>query len=224
MAERKPPPASPPAASGSRRGVGLFTGIFIGILIGIGMALAVAVWLNLHGSPFQERESPAELPPLKQPAEPRKAPDDAGAPADIAAPAPDAAGEAPPPDELPTNAGQLVPGRDSPVRESQAHKNPTLLRGGGADMPSQARINLPIGFYLQAGAFRSAAEAEDRKAQLALLGQTATVQRGDDPGGALHRIRVGPFSTQLELERTREFLKTNGIESIPVRPEATANH
>jgi len=212
MVERKPAEAQ---TGGASRGAGLFTGIFIGILIGIGMALAVAVWLNLRGSPFQERESPTELPPLKQPAEPPKAPDGAASPpvedaTDGAEPAVPGAGGAT--DERPAGAPDL-PGR--------------LPRAGAASEPSSqpsARISLPMSFYLQAGAFRSAAEADDRRSRLTLLGQAASVQHAEDASGALHRIRVGPFATQAELERVRAFLKNNGIDSIPVRPDAVVNH
>ena len=80
-----------------------------------------------------------------------------------------------------------------------------------------------MALYLQAGAFRSPADADDRKAQLNLLGQTAVVQRVQTGGLLLHRIRVGPFANQAELDRAREFLKSNGIDSIPMRPEANAS-
>jgi cell division protein FtsN len=209
MAERKLAEAQ---TGGASRGAGLFTGIFIGILIGIGMALAVAVWLNLRGSPFQHRESPAEVPPLKQLAEPPKARDDAGRlPAeDAAAAAEPAAGVAI--DERPAGAPDL-PGR-----------MPRAGAASGLSSQPSSRISLPLSFYLQAGAFRSAAEADDRRSRLTLLGQAASVQQTEDASGALHRVRVGPFATQAELERARAFLRSSGIDSIPVRPDAVANH
>ncbi|MBU3693659.1 MAG: hypothetical protein FGM40_02380 [Rhodocyclaceae bacterium] len=197
-----PATPDPPAARG--RG-GFFAGFFIGVLFGIGSALAVAVWLNVRGSPFSEREVPVELPPLKTPpAAPVTGPGDAGALPDdgLDIGTPDQ-GVAPAPADLSRpDAGELRPERSA-----------------AAD-GSAPRISLPFGYYLQAGAFRNPVEAEDRKARLNLLGQTATVQPLPGGSGLLYRIRVGPFATQAELERAREFLKRNGIDSIPMRPEA----
>ena len=75
--------------------------------------------------------------------------------------------------------------------------------------------------YLQAGAFRTAPEADDRKLSLSLLGQAAVVQRVVSAGGPLYRVRLGPFADPTELDRTRDLLRENGIDSIPVRLDPT---
>jgi cell division protein FtsN len=199
MAERKPASSS---ASSTSRPAGLGTGILIGILLGIGMALAVAVWLNVRGSPFSEREAPAELPPLKE-----------APPAPPAAPATGA---------VPVPAPEDDGGADA-ARSGQRFDFYEILPSTDPAAAPQPRINLPVALYLQAGAFRNPADADDRKAQLNLLGQTAVVQRVQTGDGMLHRIRVGPFATQAELDRAREFLRNNSIDSIPMRPEATAS-
>lgn len=212
MAQRKPganDTADRPAAG--TRGGGLFTGIFIGVLLGIAMALAVAVWLNLRGSPFAERDQPTELPALKTPAEPAAAPK---------SPAPEAGADGAPPVEPDSVPSGAAPAPAAPERGAQRFDFYDILPRSGTATEPPPRVPLPVGFYLQAGAFRNPSEADDRKAHLALLGQTAVVQRVQSDGGMLHRIRVGPFATHAELERAREFLKTNGIDSIPMRPEA----
>jgi len=196
MAERKP---TPPAA-GASRSAGLGTGILIGVLLGIAMALAVAVWLNVRGSPFSERDNPAELPPLKE--------------TPPAAPAAPSAGPVPAP-AAPASADTEAP----EVRNGQRFDFYDILPSTDPAAAPKPRVNLPVALYLQAGAFRSPADADDRKAQLNLIGQTAVVQRVQTGDGLLHRIRVGPFATQAELDHAREFLKSNGIDSIPMRPE-----
>jgi len=198
MAERKP--AAPSAAGGASRRAGLGTGILIGVLLGIGMALAVAVWLNVRGSPFSEREAPTELPPLKE--------------TPPAPPAPPVAGPAPVP-AAPAEAEAESPD----ARNGQRFDFYDILPGTDPAATPKPRVNLPVALYLQAGAFRNPADADDRKAQLNLLGQTAVVQRVQAGDSLLHRIRVGPFANQAELDRAREFLKSNGIESIPMRPD-----
>jgi len=210
MAERKAPTPSPSSATRASRSAGLGTGILIGILLGIGMALAVAVWLNVRGSPFSERDAPAELPSLKlpapatdgvsnQPARTPPSPAVAGAPADAA------------------------PSEAEAGRNGQRFDFYEILPGSDPAAAPQPRINLPVSLFLQAGAFRSASDADDRKAQLNLLGQTAVVQRVQTGDSLLHRIRVGPFATPAELDRAREFLKSNGIDSISMRPEASVS-
>lgn len=235
MAERKSTPAPTPGASGGRRGAGLFTGVFIGILLGIAMALAVAVWLNVRGSPFSEREAPVDLPPLQPPAAAVRPPasDDGatgGGAVGADAAAPDAAGLG---TAGPGTPGESGSGRETPAQRPESGRGGQrfdfyeILPGKGAandpagESAQPPRINLPMAFFLQAGAFRNPADADDRKAHLALLGQSAVVQRVEAGGGVLHRIRVGPFATQAELDRARAFLSSNGIESIPLRPEAT---
>jgi|GEM_PF-2554076 len=177
----------------ARRG-GFLTGLLVGVLLGIGMALAVAVWLNVHGSPFSEREAAVELPPIKQPSETPRSPGGSV--------------------EGSGSSGSALPGdgvggpelRDSAPASAPASESPPAPRAGSAG-----------GLYLQAGAFRNALEADDRKLSLSLLGQAAVVQRVVGSGGPLYRVRLGPFADPTELDRTRELLRENGIDSIPVR-------
>lgn len=205
MAERKPSSGS--TASAASRGPGLGTGILIGVLLGIGLALAVAIWLNVRGSPFSEREAPADLPPLKE-----------APPSVPAAPTGDAV---PLPSMPPEGDAEGAAGADT--GNGQRFDFYEILPGTDPAATPKPRVSLPVTLYLQAGAFRSPADADDRKAQLNLLGQTAVVQRIPTGDSLLHRIRVGPFSTQAELDQAREFLRNNGIDSIPMRPETNVS-
>lgn len=79
--------------------------------------------------------------------------------------------------------------------------------------------------YLQAGAFQRADEADNMKAQLALLGVEAVIQTSEVAGkGMLHRVRVGPFRSMDEVDRTRSLLAQNNIpvtlvKEIPTQQE-----
>lgn len=67
-------------------------------------------------------------------------------------------------------------------------------------------------YYLQAGAFQNAADADNLKAQLALLGVEAAIQTRELGGkGVFHRVRVGPFRSMDEINRTRTLLTQNNI-------------
>ena len=84
--------------------------------------------------------------------------------------------------------------------------------------PSAAPAAAAPRYYLQAGAFKSADDADNLKAQLAMLGVEAVIQTGDVADkGVLHRVRVGPFGAMDEVNRTRSLLTQNDIPSTLVR-------
>jgi len=64
-------------------------------------------------------------------------------------------------------------------------------------------------YILQVGSFQDAGEAEQMKAQLALIGFTASVQTVTVDGTSWHRIRVGPFDGAREAEDMRRMLADN---------------
>lgn len=73
-------------------------------------------------------------------------------------------------------------------------------------------------FYLQAGAFQRPQDADNLKAQLALLGVEAVIQTSDlGDKGIFHRVRVGPIQTMDEIENTRKLLTQNNIPATLVK-------
>jgi len=78
-----------------------------------------------------------------------------------------------------------------------------------------APVDKPGTYFLQAGSFRSYAEADNLKAQLALLGveskiDTVTVNNNS----TWHRVRVGPYQDLRELNKIRTRLLNNNISAI----------
>ncbi len=81
--------------------------------------------------------------------------------------------------------------------------------------------NTPL-YYLQAGAFQNPADADNLKAQLALLGIEAVIQTRDLGGkGIFHRVRVGPLSAMDKVNRTRSLLTQNNIPATLVKEVPT---
>lgn len=77
--------------------------------------------------------------------------------------------------------------------------------------PPAATANGPL-YYLQAGAFQNPDDADNLKAQLALLGIEAAIQTGEVAGkGVFHRVRIGPFRAMDEVNLTRKQLTQNNI-------------
>ncbi len=73
-------------------------------------------------------------------------------------------------------------------------------------------------YFLQAGAFQNPADADNLKAQLAMLGVEAVIQTSEVADkGVFHRVRVGPFRALDEVNRTRTLLTQNNIPATLVK-------
>lgn len=76
-------------------------------------------------------------------------------------------------------------------------------------------------FILQVGSFKQLEAADQVKAQLALIGVTADIQRvvinGQD---TLYRVRVGPYADQQKLNEARMRLQENNLEFMILKLQA----
>ena len=177
--------------TGSRgNGGSLLVGILIGLVLGLTIALGVAWYINKMPSPFLTRGAPPAKTPAKS--EPKDADKSA-----IAIP-----------DTKPRfDFYKILPGNEQPATDQQfkdAQKTPTSTEKET--------------FFLQAGAFQNAPDADNLKARLALLGIEATIQTATVPDkGVWHRVRIGPYASIEELNRTRDTLKQNGYDTALIK-------
>lgn len=72
-------------------------------------------------------------------------------------------------------------------------------------------------YILQVGSFKDKSDAEQRKAQLALLGETAGIQTVTVNGTTWHRVRIGPVSGARNADEKRNRLADNGIDSLVMK-------
>ena len=80
----------------------------------------------------------------------------------------------------------------------------------------------PTRYFLQAGAFQNADDADNLKAQLALLGVEAQIQTGVVPDkGVMHRVRIGPFKAMDAVNNTRALLIQNNIDADLVKESSS---
>jgi cell division septation protein DedD len=133
-------------------------------------------------------------------------------------------------DEAPARAAMPAPARVAPepvVEEEDRFEFyeilpefevpvPELPAKGDSGAPVRA---LPPGsYYLQAGSFRTHADADRRKATLALLGVTSAIQRVSIDGDQTwFRVRVGPIREPSELDALRRRLESEDIQTLAVR-------
>ncbi len=66
-------------------------------------------------------------------------------------------------------------------------------------------------YILQAGSFTARADAERRKANLALLGMQARIAVADVSGTTYYRVEIGPFASDGDFSRAERRLIENDI-------------
>lgn len=86
-----------------------------------------------------------------------------------------------------------------------------------SDLPGAAKIERPGVYVLQAGSYRSEADADRVRAQLALQGVEAKVQRVAVDTDVWHRVRIGPISNLDELNRVRKQLRAAEVDALVIR-------
>ena len=208
---------------------GTIIGFIVGIIVGLGAALAVAVYVTKVPVPFlnkgngrgadmdaaesQKNKNWDPNSPLygKNPARPpvaaapvASAP--ASAPAAAAAPDVRAAASTPKPAASKPEAAKA---------ESKPGADPL---GDLAVAKAAAKGNVdPFDYFVQAGAFRTQADADAQRAKLAMLGWEARVSEREQNGRPVFRVRVGPFTKRDDAEQLKEKLDGTGVESALVR-------
>ena len=88
--------------------------------------------------------------------------------------------------------------------------------------PQSAPDTSGASYILQAGSFQSEAEAEQRKARLALQGHAAAIQVVTVNGATWYRVRIGPVTGARRADEIRRQLQDNNIETLVLRGTSLA--
>ena len=75
----------------------------------------------------------------------------------------------------------------------------------------------PFDYFVQAGAFRTQADADAQRAKLAMMGWEARVSEREQNGRPVFRVRVGPFAKRDDAAALKDKLDGTGVESALVR-------
>ncbi len=68
-------------------------------------------------------------------------------------------------------------------------------------------------YVVQAGAFKSEAEAENMRAELGLLGFESRIIKREDKGTTWYRVRLGPYGTNQEANDVKTRLLQNSVKA-----------
>jgi cell division protein FtsN len=177
-----------------RRRTGGFSG-WMGLCCGlaVGLAIAAVVYIKDH-RPDAPSARTAKLDKKKMRGSDAADPDGTDPATD------DSSGNYAFYDQLP-KFEVVVPEKDKDVRPD-ARAVPETRRGT---------------YVLQAGSYKSFADADRVRAQLALQGVESKVQRVSVDNDTWHRIRIGPISNLDELNRLRERLRKADVDALVIR-------
>ena len=211
---------------------GTILGFILGVIVGLGAALAVAVYVTKVPVPFLNKgaargadQDAAEAQknkdwdpnsPLRGKAAAKPpAPVASAAGADSSTPAaqPVAAAE---PKGAAASAPKAAASKPEKVKTGKpASADPLgdLAKAKAAESGSAD----PYDYFVQAGAFRTQADADAQRAKLAMLGWEARVSEREQNGRAVFRVRIGPFTKRDDAEVLKEKLDGAGLESALVR-------
>jgi cell division protein FtsN len=78
-------------------------------------------------------------------------------------------------------------------------------------------VVVPGVYVLQAGSFTQHADADRRRAQLALQGIESTIQRVTIDDKTYHRVRIGPIEDLEQLNVVRSRLREADIDVLRIR-------
>lgn len=196
-----------------RQSGSVIVGIIIGVVLGLAAALAVAVYVTKVPVPFLNKGTSRTAE--QDAAETRKNRDwDPNAPLygknpAKAAPAPALEAPAPPVATVPAPA---APGNAPAARSRSADPLGELAMARSASPNAD-----PFFYFVQAGAFRTAEDAETQRAKLSLMGIDARVTEREQSGRQVFRVRVGPFDKKEDADRQKAKLESTGVETALVR-------
>jgi len=199
---------------------GTLLGVFIGMIVGLGMAASVAYWLMKNN------------PALPMPTFSHEARENARDPAKVAKA-----------DDKPRfDFYKILPGVEEPkVQPPRADRAPAEVKDPLTDKaidraasPSLTPASIDKAapspdaaqkaakpsdrFWLQAGSFSSAPDAENLRARLALAGWEASVQQGALADKSIrYRVRLGPYDNADELGRMKSELAKRGFDVAVIR-------
>lgn len=204
---KKPAPhkgASRNSKASSRRGVPGWLWLLLGLAVGIFVAFLWHLW-DLR------KDSSTKTPAAMVSAPEKKSGDIANAPASLA----NGKGEEPRFDFY-----TLLPNQQAmsnkPVASKPQEPVATAITPDSA-AGTASSIKEPA-YFLQAGSFKSEAEADKRRASILLLGLPVKILKVPArPGETWFRVVVGPIRGKDSLQSARTNLRSNGMETIVMK-------
>jgi cell division protein FtsN len=173
---------------------------WVWMLFGLAIGLAVALGIYVNANSDRDATAAATATPSSTPEVLSTGSGDGARPA-----------EEPDPQQVPESRFdfyELLPRFEVVIPEVEAPERQRLR---------DEVVEEPGLYVLQAGSFRAIADADRRKASLALLGIESRIQTVAIDDATFHRVRIGPIDDLDELNQYRRRLLDAGVETLMLR-------
>ncbi|MGF6596058.1 cell division protein FtsN [Paraburkholderia sp. GAS448] len=90
-------------------------------------------------------------------------------------------------------------------------------KAGPTPAPAPTAADANTGYFLQVGAYKTSADAEQQRARLGFQGFESKVTQRDAGGVTYYRVRIGPFSKFEDMNTTRQRLSDAGVDTAVIR-------
>lgn len=219
----------------SQRG-GTLLGFILGLVIGLTVALGVAMYVTKVPMPFSNKNQSRsaeqdaveaqknkdwnpngalQSKPTTPEASAENAPSPGGAAVPATAPATAPAVAADPLADLIKKSAPSVAPAVAPPPAATPQAQPASKPAAAA--PATPASPDPFTYFVQAGAFKSAADADAQKAKLSMMGIESKVSEREQAGRVIYRVRSGPFDDKEQAEKVKARLDGNGMDAALVR-------
>ncbi|ARN18820.1 SPOR domain-containing protein [Piscinibacter gummiphilus] len=200
---------------------GFFLGLIVGLLVGLSLALGVALYIAKVPVPFVNKVPQRSAEQDAAEAEKNKNwdPNSGLSTRAPARPSASSSGVVPPLPSIVPSAPVAVP----PASAPQSTRDPAAILDGKPATPAAAASSTKspsdplITYFVQAGAFGKAEDAEAQRGKLAMLGMTARVTEREQSGRTVFRVRLGPFEKKEDAVSAKERLDGAGVESALIQ-------
>lgn len=202
---------------------GTILGLIIGLILGLGIALGVAVYVTKVPVPFLNKGDQRNTEASESE---RNRNWDPNSPLYGSTPSRNAPA-APPPEPGATTAAPVI---DPVAKPPAASADPlgdlakAQVKASEAKAAAEAKVASAapaaadgFSYFVQAGAFRTQADADAQRAKLAMLGWEARISEREQNGRPVFRVRVGPFTKRGDAEQLKQKLDGAGVDSALVR-------
>ncbi|MDR5819003.1 SPOR domain-containing protein [Caballeronia sp. LZ043] len=110
-----------------------------------------------------------------------------------------------------------------PENAPNATSNAAATPPKGGSAPATAKTTPPApgdvntGYFLQVGAYKTQADAEQQRARLGFQGFESRVTQRDAGGVTYYRVRIGPFAKFEDMNTARQRLSDAGVDTAVIR-------
>ena len=196
---------------------GFFLGLIVGLLVGLAVSLAVALYVTKVPVPFINKVPQRSAEQDAAQAEKNRNWDPNGPLSGKSAVRPPAAASTPPVVVVMPPPVAQTPPAAKPASAADTAVAKKDSKDAPAASAKTASAPEPITYFVQAGAYTRSEDAEQQRANLALMDLSAKITEREQSGRTMYRVRVGPFDRKDDADAAKAKLDGAGIDAALVR-------